>query len=151
MPERTSLQPLHKKFVGTHVARAGNSHVEIPGHLLLLLAAALWGFGNVAQKTVLTHLDALSAVGLRCLIGGLLMLPFALFEKQSGASSGYFASIIRVSVIFVVAISLQQACYLGATVTNASFLISTATVMTPLAAWMLLGERPTTTVASPPC
>lgn len=120
---------------------------KFQAHLLLLLAAALWGFGNVAQKTVLTHLDALSAVGLRCLIGGLLMLPFALFEKQSGASSGYFASIIRVSVIFVIAISLQQACYLGATVTNASFLISTATVMTPLAAWMLLGERPTTTVA----
>jgi len=39
---------------------------------------------------------------------------------------------------------LQQLSYLGATVTNASFLISTATVITPLAAWLLMGDRPTT-------
>lgn len=42
-----------------------------------LIAAALWGFGNVAQKTVLEHLDPFSAVGLRRLIGGFLMLPLA--------------------------------------------------------------------------
>jgi drug/metabolite transporter (DMT)-like permease len=51
-------------------------------NLLLLFAAALWGFGNVAQKTVLVHLDALSAVGLRCLIGGLLVLPFIMTERR---------------------------------------------------------------------
>jgi drug/metabolite transporter (DMT)-like permease len=48
-----------------------------------------------------------------------------------------------VGVLFAISITLQQLCYLGATVTNASFLVSTATVMTPLAAWLLIGERPT--------
>ncbi|WP_287249706.1 EamA family transporter [Mesorhizobium sp.] len=42
---------------------------------LLLLAAAFWGFGNVAQKTVLDHLDPLSAVDMRCLIAGLMAAP----------------------------------------------------------------------------
>ncbi len=112
-------------------------------NLLLLLAAALWGFGNVAQKTVLDHLDALSAVGLRCLIGGLLVLPFSLTERRLPVGSGYFPSLARVSALFAISITLQQLCYLDATVTNASFLISTATVMTPLAAWLLVGERPT--------
>jgi drug/metabolite transporter (DMT)-like permease len=112
-------------------------------NLLLLLAAALWGFGNVAQKTVLEHLDALSAVGLRCLIGGLLVLPFALIERRLSVGSGYFASLARVGALFAISIALQQLCYVDATVTNASFLISTATVMTPLAAWLLVGERPT--------
>lgn len=116
---------------------------KLTANLLLLFAAALWGFGNVAQKTVLAHLDALSAVGLRCLIGGLLVLPFVLTERRLPAATGHFSSLVRVSALFAISITLQQLCYLGATVTNASFLISTATVMTPLAAWLLVGERPT--------
>ncbi|MBZ7927336.1 DMT family transporter (plasmid) [Ensifer adhaerens] len=112
-------------------------------NLLLLFAAALWGFGNVAQKTVLEHLDALNAVGLRCLIGGLIVLPFVLTERRLPTGSGYLPSLARVGALFATSVMLQQLCYLGATVTNASFLISTATVMTPLAAWLLIGERPT--------
>lgn len=112
-------------------------------NLLLLFAAALWGFGNVAQKTVLDHLDAFSAVGLRCLIGGVLVLPFVMAERRIPLGRGYVVSLSRICALFAVSIALQQLCYLGASVTNASFLISTATVMTPLAAWMLIGERPT--------
>lgn len=119
---------------------------KLTANLLLLLAAAFWGFGNVAQKTVLTHLDALSAVGLRCLIGGLLVLPLVLTERRLPAGAAHFSSLVRVSALFAVSIMLQQLCYLGATVTNASFLISTATVMTPLAAWLLVGERPGATL-----
>ncbi|MBZ9964471.1 DMT family transporter [Mesorhizobium sp. B292B1B] len=111
--------------------------------LLLLFAAALWGFGNVSQKTVLVHLDAMSAVSLRCLIGGLLVLPFVLTERRVAIGAGYFPSLARVGALFAISITLQQLCYLGASVTNASFLVSTATVMTPLAAWLLVGERPT--------
>ncbi|WP_246673715.1 DMT family transporter [Mesorhizobium sp. B2-3-13] len=115
--------------------------------MLLLLAAALWGLGNVAQKTVLAHLDALSAVGLRCLIGGLLVLSFVLKERRLPAGPGYFSSLTKVGVLFAISITLQQLCYLGAAVTNASFLVSTATVITPLAAWLLIGERPTANLA----
>ncbi|TPJ44244.1 DMT family transporter [Mesorhizobium sp. B2-5-13] len=120
---------------------------ETRANLLLLLAAALWGLGNVAQKTVLAHLDALSAVGLRCLIGGLLGLPFVLKERRLPAGPGYFSSLTKVGVLFAISITLQQLCYLGAAVTNASFLVSTATVITPLAAWLLIGERPTANLA----
>ncbi|RUY10236.1 EamA family transporter, partial [Mesorhizobium sp. M7A.F.Ca.US.005.03.2.1] len=112
-------------------------------NLLLLFAAALWGFGNVSQKMVLVHLDALSAVGLRCLIGGLLVLPFVFMEKRLPLGPDYFSSLAKVGALFAISITLQQLCYLGASVTNASFLVSTATVMTPLAAWFLVGERPT--------
>ncbi|WP_084637074.1 DMT family transporter [Mesorhizobium sp. WSM3626] len=116
---------------------------KLTANLLLLFAAALWGFGNVAQKTVLDHLDALSAVGLRCMVGGLLVLPFVLTERRQPAGAAHFSSLARVVALFAVSIMLQQFCYLGATVTNASFMISTATVITPLAAWLLVGEPPT--------
>jgi drug/metabolite transporter (DMT)-like permease len=115
-------------------------------NLLLLFAAALWGLGNVPQKTVLDHLDPMSAVGLRCLIGGLLVLPFGLRENAGPAGAGFHAGLVRVSVLFSVSIALQQIAYLTTSVTNASFLISTATVMTPVAAWLLVGERIAMTV-----
>jgi len=110
-------------------------------NLLLLLAATFWGLGNVAQKTVLEHIDAFSAVGLRCLIAALLVVPFA-FYVRSAKQTGYWPSLLKVSALFSVSIALQQTAYLDASVTNASFLVNTATVMTPIAAWLLLGERP---------
>lgn len=118
---------------------------RLSANLLLLVAAAFWGFGNIAQKTVLEHLDPFSAVGLRCLIASLLVMPFALSARKS-CSSAYWASLARVSLLFSVSIALQQYAYLESSVTNASFLVSTATVMTPLAAWLLLGERPTSII-----
>ena len=114
---------------------------------LLLLAAAFWGFGNVAQKTVLEHLDPMSAVGLRCLIGGLLVLPLIALEQGAGRRSArYWRSLAGVSVLFALAMLIQQVAYLSTSVTNASFLVNTATVMTPLAAWLILGDRPTAVV-----
>jgi drug/metabolite transporter (DMT)-like permease len=114
---------------------------------LLLLAAALWGFGNVAQKTVLEHLDPLSAVGMRCLIGGLLVMPLLVIERRMRFGPGYCASLARLSALFSISIVLQQVAYLSTSVTNASFLVNTCTVMTPLAAWPIVGERPTIVVA----
>jgi drug/metabolite transporter (DMT)-like permease len=120
-------------------------------NLLLLFAAALWGFGNVAQKTVLEHLDPFSAVGLRCLIAAVLVAPLLAAERASGPTRGWIASQLRVSVPFALAMALQQTAFLDTTVTNASFLINTATVMTPVAAWCLLRERPTANVALAAC
>lgn len=116
-------------------------------NLLLLLAAAFWGLGNVAQKTVLDHLDPLSAVALRCLIAGILMGPLIMVERGTALSPGWWSSLGRVSALFVVGMSIHQTAFLGTTATNASFLINTATVMTPLAAWLLLRERPAAKVA----
>ena len=55
---------------------------KLQANCLLLLAAAFWGFGNVAQKTVLEHLDPLSAVGMRCLIAGLIAAPLTMLERR---------------------------------------------------------------------
>jgi len=118
----------------------------VQANIFLLLAAALWGFGNVAQKTVLEHLDPLSAVGLRCLIGGLLLLPMMLSERHPGGSR-YLVSTLRVSAPFALGLIFQQVAYLDTSVTNASFLINLATVITPAVAWLMLGERPSLVIA----
>lgn len=110
-------------------------------NLLLLVAAALWGFGNIAQKTVLEHLDPFSAVGLRCLIGGLLILPLLRLDRGEPLASGFWPSAIRVASILALALTLQQSAYLSTTVTNAGFLVNTATVITPILAWAAFRER----------
>lgn len=46
---------------------------RLQAHLMLILAAACWGLENIPQKTVLAHLDPFTAVGLRGLIGALLI------------------------------------------------------------------------------
>ncbi|TCL69661.1 DMT family transporter [Rhizobium sp. BK251] len=109
-------------------------------HLALLLAAALWGFGNIAQKTVLEHMGPLTATWLRCAIAALAMLPFAALETKLPQNSGWHRSTIAVVASFAAAITLQQAAYLSTSVTNASFLVNTATVMTPIVAWLVLRE-----------
>jgi len=111
-------------------------------NFLLLVAAAFWGFGNVAQKTVLEHLDPFSAVGLRCLIGGVLILPLLRLDRSGMVAPGYWPSVIRVAVIFAAALLAQQAAYLSTTVTNAGFLVNTAAILTPILAWIVYRERP---------
>ncbi|TIM17170.1 MAG: EamA/RhaT family transporter, partial [Mesorhizobium sp.] len=73
-------------------------------------------------------------------------LPLIATEPRRPPGGLYRASLARVSVLFAIAIVLQQIGYLGTSVTNASFLVSTATVMTPFAAWLLIGERLTAAV-----
>jgi drug/metabolite transporter (DMT)-like permease len=111
--------------------------------MLLLIAAALWGAGNVAQKTILEDIDACSAAGLRSLIGGLLVAPLLLLVKEAGTGrKGWWLSLSRVSILFALALIVQQFAYFDSSVTNASFLVNTDVVITPLFAWLLLGARP---------
>jgi drug/metabolite transporter (DMT)-like permease len=117
---------------------------RLQANLLLLLAALFWGGGNVAQKTVLEDLGPLTTVGLRCLIGALVILPIALRGRNDSpafSKSDWQQMVLSVG-LFALAIGSQQAAYAGTSVTNASFLITTTIVMTPFTAWVLYRERP---------
>jgi drug/metabolite transporter (DMT)-like permease len=108
---------------------------------LLLLAAFLWGSGNVAQKTVLDDIGPLTAVGLRCLIAALVLAPFfARFE--SNLSSGILKSATLVIATFAVAVTFYQMAAGLTTVTNAGFLVNIAIIVTPIIGWVMLHQRP---------
>ena len=58
------------------------------GSVYLLLTSAIWGFALVAQKEGMSYLDAFSFTALRCLLGGLSLLPLVLWRnRQTGQSS----------------------------------------------------------------
>lgn len=115
---------------------------RVTAFLALLAAALCWGAGNVANKTVLDHLGPLTVVGLRCLLATMVMAPFALRELRANRDGTWLLSTIRVSLLFAAALILQQFAYVSTSVTNASFLVNTATIMTPAFAWLAFGVRP---------
>ncbi|MEI9413718.1 hypothetical protein [Mesorhizobium sp. Cs1321R2N1] len=61
---------------------------------------------------MLDHLDALSAVGLRCLVKGLLVQPFDLIERPLRAGGPSLFQHCPVVVLFAVSIMLRQFCSL---------------------------------------
>jgi drug/metabolite transporter (DMT)-like permease len=109
---------------------------------LLLLAAVCWGAGNVANKTVLDHVGPFTALVARCLLGFMLILPLCRLSRDEQPDRRWLGSALRVSLLFAAAIMAQQFAYGWTTVTNASFLVNTCTVMTALLAWVFLRQRP---------
>ncbi|TIM78013.1 MAG: EamA/RhaT family transporter, partial [Mesorhizobium sp.] len=101
--------------------------------------------GRILPKSMLRRGSGAIAIGDLPLCGP-LVLPLIATEPRQPAGGLYRASLARVSALFAVAVVFQQIGYLGTSVTNASFLVSTSTVMTPIAARLLIGERLTTTV-----
>lgn len=113
------------------------------GAVLMLLAAAFfWGSGNVANKSVLQDLDPFAAATLRNLVAAVVLVPFAWRELAGVAERRlWLRSAMPPSGLFAAAIVLQQWGYQSATVTNASFLVNAASVVTPIIAYFVLKER----------
>ena len=55
---------------------------RVQANLILLLAAAIWGGGFVAQSTAMQNIGPFWFVGLRFGIAALAVLPFALMEAR---------------------------------------------------------------------
>ncbi|MGL4490158.1 MAG: DMT family transporter [Rhizobiaceae bacterium] len=113
-------------------------------NLLLVLAAICWGMGNVAQQTVLEHIGPLMTTGLKSLIAAAVIMPFCLRASRSPHPldrHGIDLAIV-VTLSFVAATTLMQTAYGLTSVTNAGFLVNTATVITPIFAWVFLAQRP---------
>ena len=117
---------------------------RLQANSMLMLAALFWGVGNVSQKTVLEDLGPLLTIGLRCLIALAVIAPLFWRERRSatGMSKQHWQGAAMAAVFFALAVTFLQMAYGGTSVTNASFLVNTTVVFTPLFAWLLLRERP---------
>ena len=62
------------------------------GTVFLIVAAAIWGFALIAQKEGMTHLGAFSFTSIRCLLGGISMLPLVWFLTKKSAGGRVSAS-----------------------------------------------------------
>lgn len=116
--------------------------------LLLVLCTMIWGFAFLAQKSGMETMGPWTFIGVRYLLGALLITPIAIVEfNRRRAEAGPFTRgrnwrIAGLSLAFVLGVWFQQHALLTASVTNGGFLTALYVVFTPFVAFLLLRLKP---------
>jgi drug/metabolite transporter (DMT)-like permease len=111
----------------------------------LILTTMLWGFAFVAQKTAMDSLGPLTFSGVRYLLGGLCVLPLAIWEYRRTnrpIARREWGPIAVIALSFFFGVWLQQAGITLTSVTNAGFLTSLYVLFVPFMALAVLRRRP---------
>jgi len=125
---------------------------RIPGEALLLLTAAVWGTGFVAQRKAMEGMQPFAFIALRFFLGCLVLLPVLILrcvrqKTAAGAGSIWKADIKHLAVpgmisgLFLFAgTSLQQLGIITTSASKAGFLTSLYLVLVPLLG-LLVGKK----------
>ena len=114
---------------------------------LLMVAAIIWGTTFVVQQVGTGGLQAITFTGVRSLVGGIFVLPFALRQLSRLRDQGQeisrldWGGIVVTGVILFTAAALQQYGIFHTTVTNAGFLTALYVPLVPLISYMILRRR----------
>ena len=106
-------------------------------NLLLLLTAAIWGFGFVAQVIGMNYLMPFAFIGARFFLGAFSLLPFIWFFRRSlvrqSVSFGLLlqGSLLSGAILFA-ASSFQQVGLLHTTASNAGFITGMYMIFVPV-------------------
>ena len=116
--------------------------------LLLIICTMLWGFAFIAQKSAMDSMGPLSFASVRYLLGGLVILPLALWEYRRRQTAGFrltqrhWLLVGALSIVFFLGSWLQQAGLAYTTVTNGGFLTSLYVLFVPLIAFLAIRMKP---------
>jgi drug/metabolite transporter (DMT)-like permease len=108
--------------------------------LLLLLTAAIWGFGFVAQRSGMQYVGPFAYNGIRFLLGSLSLLPLVMYRSRIKAAKGelraskktfLFSSFLAGTCLFI-GVSFQQLGVMVTTAGNAGFITGLYVVLTPI-------------------
>ncbi|WFR99647.1 DMT family transporter [Rhizobium tumorigenes] len=118
---------------------------RVQANLLLLLAAAIWGGGFVAQSTAMQAIGPLWFIGLRFAVAAVVILPFAWFENRRATtpvSPKHWRAFILIGLALFGGAATQQIGLLTTSVTNSSFITGLYVVFVPLIAVGILRRPP---------
>ena len=123
------------------------SKQEIKSSLLLFTAASIWGVAFVAQSIGMEYMGPFTFNGARFLLGGIVLLPFALFrlkrEKDRGREADkklMLSGGLACGIAIFVASTFQQIGMQYTTVGKAGFITALYIVIVPLIS-IFLGKR----------
>jgi len=115
-----------------------SSKAHLYGNLLMLLAAAIWGFAFVAQRVSMNYVGPFTFTGVRFLLGGLSLLPLIYvfnrsggYDQPSSARETLLPGMLAGTVLFI-AVSLQQVGMLHTTAGKAAFITGLYLVLVPI-------------------
>ncbi len=118
---------------------------RIQANLLLLLAAAIWGGGFVAQSTAMKAIGPFWFIGLRFVIAAVAVLPFMLFEARKArvkTAPRHLKLYLLTGLALFCGAATQQIGLQTTTVTNSSFITGLYVVIVPLIAVVFLRRSP---------
>jgi drug/metabolite transporter (DMT)-like permease len=118
---------------------------RIQANLLLLLAAAIWGGGFVAQSTAMEAIGPFWFIGLRFMIAAVAVLPFMLFEARKAPAKTaprHLKLYLLTGLALFGGAATQQIGLQTTTVTNSSFITGLYVVIVPLIAVIFLRRSP---------
>ena len=116
------------------------SEFAMQANLMLLFAAAIWGFGFVAQRQGMDFLEPFAFNGLRFLLGSLSLLPLIFFfsrqRRRSGIAPEAQSSLLKGGLIagslLFIAATLQQVGLLYTTAAKAGFITGLYLIIVPI-------------------
>jgi drug/metabolite transporter (DMT)-like permease len=111
----------------------------------LLLATVIWGASFVVVQRGLRDLPVLHLLAIRFVLGGLLILPWAL---RAGAVRRPRRSGVLVGLALFTGFVLQTYGLLWTTPARSAFLTGLTVLLVPLIAWATSGERPRASTAA---
>jgi drug/metabolite transporter (DMT)-like permease len=105
--------------------------------ILLFLTAGIWGFGFVAQRSVMEFVGPVAYNGLRFMLGSLSLVPLILFRRNSpgfvaAPARRFFRCSLVVGCCLFIAVMLQQLGIMFTTAGNAGFITGLYVVLTPI-------------------
>ena len=118
---------------------------RLQANLILLLTAAIWGAGFVAQDTAMEHIGPLWFVGLRFLVAFFVALPLAIREDRKATrpfSRREMLTFVLIGLALFGGASTQQFGLLTTSVTNSSFLTGLYVIIVPLLSVVFLRKLP---------
>ncbi|MBB3441925.1 DMT family transporter [Rhizobium sp. BK379] len=118
---------------------------RVQANLLLLLAAAIWGGGFVAQSTAMKAIGPFWFIGLRFAIAAFAALPFTLIEARKAkvaTSHRHLGLYLMIGLALFGGASTQQIGLQTTTVTNSSFITGLYVIFVPLIAVFFLRRSP---------
>ncbi len=118
---------------------------RLQANLVLLLAAAIWGGGFVAQSTAMASIGPFWFVGLRFAIAALAVLPFAIIEARRIGHRPHrrdMADFLLVGLALFGGAITQQIGLQTTTVTNSSFLTGLYVVFVPVISILIFRRYP---------
>jgi drug/metabolite transporter (DMT)-like permease len=113
--------------------------------LLLLIAAVIWGFAFVFQKTAMDVIGPYTFIAARSVVAALALAPFAWWECRDRADAPgqrFYRCAGMAGLAFFLGAAFQQVGLITATVTNTGFLTALYVVIVPFIAWAWMRQPP---------
>jgi drug/metabolite transporter (DMT)-like permease len=119
---------------GKRTYSSAMGHARRNANIMLLAAAAIWGFAFVAQRVGMRHVGPLTFNGVRFALGAAVLLPFVIVRARRGVgrAPGLRRAGVLAGLLIFGGATLQQWGLLWTTAGKAGFITSLYVVLTPL-------------------